>query len=76
MQFDPSFRPPHGPSKAEQQYRLFFLDELGHFEKAHEFEAEDQYAAIRIWESWREGRSMELGAAFSGALANHMTAAN
>ena len=42
------------------QYRLFFFDDAGHIDRVHEFEAEDDDAAIRIAESWREGRKMEL----------------
>lgn len=60
MQFDPKFRAPKAPSRRGLQYRLFFLDGLGHFEKSHEFEAEDDNAAIRISQGWREGRAMEL----------------
>jgi hypothetical protein len=41
-------------------YRLFFLDGANRIERAHEFEAEDDEAAIRISEAWREGRRMEL----------------
>jgi len=41
-------------------YRLFFFDGARHIEKAHEFQAEDDEAAIGIAESWREGRRMEL----------------
>ncbi len=41
-------------------YRLFFFDGAAHIEKAHEFDASDDQAAIRIAESWREGRRMEL----------------
>jgi len=43
-----------------QEYRLFFFDGVRHIEKAHEFEAENDEAAIKISEGWREGRSMEL----------------
>lgn len=43
-----------------QEYRLFFLDGARHIEKAHEFEAENDEAAIKISEGWREGRRMEL----------------
>jgi hypothetical protein len=43
-----------------QHYRLFFFDGAGHIEKSHEFEAEDDAAAIKIAESWREGRKTEL----------------
>ena len=42
------------------QYRLFFLDGVGHIENSHEFFAENDEAAIKIAESWREGRRMEL----------------
>lgn len=57
---DPKFAAPQRSSEGGQQYRLFFLDALGHFEKSHEFEAEDDEAAISISEAWREGRRMEL----------------
>jgi hypothetical protein len=43
-----------------QEYRLFFFDGARHIEKAHEFEAENDEAAIKISEVWREGRRMEL----------------
>ena len=42
------------------QYRLFFLDGAGHIQRAHEFIADDDEAAIQIAEVWREGRRMEL----------------
>ena len=41
-------------------YRLFFLDGAGHIEYAREFHAENDEAAIKIAENWREGRRMEL----------------
>ena len=41
-------------------YRLFLFDGAAHIERAHEFEAPDDEAAIRISEAWREGRGMEL----------------
>jgi hypothetical protein len=41
-------------------YRLFFFDGAAHIERAHEFEARDDEAAISISEAWREGRRMEL----------------
>jgi len=43
-----------------QQYRVYFLDGLGHITMSHEFHAQDDRAAIKIAESWREGRAMEL----------------
>ena len=43
-----------------EQYRLYFLDGLGHILFSHEFEAADDPSAIQISESWREGRKMEL----------------
>jgi hypothetical protein len=43
-----------------QSYRAFFFDRAGHIERAHEFKAEDDEAATRIAEAWREGRTMEL----------------
>lgn len=60
MQFDPQFRPSKIPLKGGVQYRLYFLDGVGHIEKAHEFEAKDDEAAIKIAEGWREGRKVEL----------------
>ena len=41
-------------------YRVFFFDGAGHIERAHEFHADDDQAAIGIAEAWREGRAMEL----------------
>lgn len=43
-----------------QYYRLYFFDGAAHIERVHEFEAKDDEAAVRISESWREGRRMEL----------------
>jgi len=43
-----------------QQYRLFFFNGGKHIERAHEFEAPDDEAAIRLSEHWREDRRMEL----------------
>jgi hypothetical protein len=51
--------PSEGP-QAGQQYRLYFLDALGHLSKAHEFFAEDDSSATKIAEGWREGRRTEL----------------
>ena len=42
------------------QYRLYFLDGVGRIERSHEFEAEDDATAMKIAQSWREGRAMEL----------------
>jgi hypothetical protein len=43
------------------EYRLYFLEGAGtHISLSHEFEAEDDERAIRISESWREGRGAEL----------------
>jgi len=53
--------PPRVPrSTGGVEYRLYFLDGAGHIEKSHEFEAENDDAAIRISQAWREGRRMEL----------------
>jgi len=41
-------------------YRVFFFDGAGHIERAHEYRADDDQAAIAIAEAWREGRPMEL----------------
>lgn len=47
------------------QYRLYFLHGVDHrISYSHEFEAADDERAIRIAESWREGRRAEL---WSGA---------
>jgi len=44
-----------------QEYRLYFLDrEDRHVTRSFDFEAKDDEAAIRVAESWREGRAMEL----------------
>lgn len=43
-----------------QQYRLFFFNGGRHIQLAYEFEAENDEAAIRVAEGWREGRKMEL----------------
>ena len=42
-------------------YRLYFLDGFsGHIDHFREFEAEDDDAAMKIAERWREDRAMEL----------------
>lgn len=43
-----------------EHYRLFFFDGTDRLVKAHEFLADDEAAAIRTAEAWREGRRMEL----------------
>lgn len=43
-----------------RDYRLYFLDDQGRVEKAHEFFAESDDEAIKTAEAWREGRTMEL----------------
>ena len=50
------------PSGAAQvQYRLYFLQGAERrISFSHEFEADDDEQAIRIAESWREGRGAEL----------------
>ena len=43
------------------QYRLYFLHSVERLiSYSHEFEAEDDERAVRIAESWREGRRAEL----------------
>jgi len=61
LHIGPPIVPPWS-SQAENgvQYRLYFLDELGHFTRAHEFFAENDEAAIKLSEAWREGRAVEL----------------
>ena len=42
-------------------YRLYFLERFsGHIAKAHEFEADDDLAAVGIAEEWRTDGPMEL----------------
>ncbi len=42
-------------------YRLYFMDRFsGHIDHFREFEAEDDEAALKIAEGWREQRPMEL----------------
>ena len=60
MRNDPPFQTPRLPSDGGQSYRLYFLDGAGHISKSHEFLAADDDAAVKIAESWREGRPMEL----------------
>lgn len=43
-----------------QCYRVFFCDRAGRINRAHEFEAEDDEAAVKVAVAWREGRRMEL----------------
>ena len=53
------FKPPNIPRRLNSeggiQYRLYFLDGLGHIEKSHEFEAQDDERAVQISEAWQEG---------------------
>jgi hypothetical protein len=56
---DPPFIPP-SRLRGGQHYRLYFFNDLGGIAKCHEFFADDDAAAIRISEAWREGRGMEL----------------
>jgi hypothetical protein len=61
MKSDPPHQSiPHGSSKEEVQYRLYFLDDGGHITRSHEFLAKDDGAAVEISAAWREGRRMEL----------------
>jgi hypothetical protein len=62
LHIDPPFIPPWSSLEASggQQYRLYFLDGTGHITKSHEYIAEDDAAAVRIAEGWREGRTIEL----------------
>jgi hypothetical protein len=42
-------------------YRLYFLDGFtGHIDHFREYEAEDDDAAVKVAERWREDRPMEL----------------
>jgi hypothetical protein len=43
-----------------RQYRIFLFDGSGHIYRAHEFDADEDAAAVEIAEAWREGRRMEL----------------
>ena len=43
-----------------QSYRLGFLERNDDVDLAREFEAENDKAAIKISERWREGHRMEL----------------
>jgi hypothetical protein len=60
MMNDPPSVPPSRPPDEGQQYRLYFLDGLGHITHSHEFLAPDDQSAIKISEGWREGRRIEL----------------
>jgi hypothetical protein len=60
LKSDPPFHVPRDDPKAEVQYRLYFLDGVGHITRAHEFFAKDDATAIKISAAWREGRRMEL----------------
>jgi hypothetical protein len=51
---------PYEGRQTGQQYRLYFLDNVGHISKAHEFFAADDISATKIAEGWREGRRTEL----------------
>ena len=42
-------------------YRLYFFDDSsGHIDHFREFEADDDSAAVRIADGWRDGHPMEL----------------
>ena len=41
-------------------YRLYFLDGVGHIAQFHEFEADDDRAAVALADSWRGIGAMEL----------------
>ena len=60
MMNDPPIVPPSLPSEGGQQYRLYFFNGSAHIHRVHEFEAKDDAAAIKLAESWREGRRIEL----------------
>ncbi len=60
MKSDPPFVPPRRRTQDGKQYRLYFLDGLGHITQSHEFFAKDDAAAVNIAERWREGRWIEL----------------
>jgi hypothetical protein len=59
------FKPPIIPRRVRAEggteYRLYFLDGLGHIQKSHEFEVKNDGVAIKICDAWREGHGrMEL----------------
>ena len=60
MQSEPPFRIPQEAPEGEVQYRLYFLDAVGHITRSHEFFARDDAAAVQISAGWRERRGMEL----------------
>ena len=59
MHLGPPIKPPDLDESGEQ-YRLYFLDGAGHITMSHEFFADNDGAAIKIAEGWRQGRRMEL----------------
>ena len=62
MHIGPPVTPPSWSSGSSTgaQYRLYFLGDDGHITKSHEFLADNDEAAIKIAEGWREGRAVEL----------------
>lgn len=61
MHFVPPPKPPSGPKPGELSYRLYFLDGVGRrIVSSHEFFAANDEDALKIAESWREGRKVEL----------------
>jgi hypothetical protein len=62
LHIDPPFIPPSWASETNggKQYRLYFFDGAGHITTSHEFFADNDEAAIKVAEGWREGRGMEL----------------
>lgn len=57
MHIDPPSIP---PTPTGEQYRIYFLDGIGHISMSHEFFADNDDEAIKIAEGWREGRKIEL----------------
>lgn len=50
------------PSRQQsgEEYRLYFFNGGARIRYSHEFIADNDEAAIKIAEGWREGRKMEL----------------
>ena len=60
MEYERPFRS-RGSAAPMGQYRLYYLDSVDHLiSHSFEFEADSDEAAVRLVESFREGRPVEL----------------
>lgn len=60
MHIGPPIKPPQSLMHGRTEYRLYYLNDAGHFARAFEFRADTDEAACKIAEAWRDGRACEL----------------